>query len=101
MPAQTNPAEWILETVDTDFAKDQIEGLQRLERITNAWASNQKLSDVVPEKGLAHGIGGRRTYFMLPFHLFHRNFIKSYRDLIAYWIRVGMYTCEQHVKGRR
>ncbi|OWZ52904.1 ABC transporter [Cryptococcus neoformans c45] len=93
MPAQTNPAEWILEIVDTDFAKDQVEGLQRLERITNAWASDQKLSDVIPAKGLAHSTRSRRTSFMLPFHLFHRNFIKSYRDLIAYWIRVGMYTC--------
>ena len=102
MPAQTNPAEWILEVVDTDFAKDQANALERLKGITNAWisigAGGSRLDDCSSkEGGLVLPTVSKNKKFLQPFYLLHRNFIKSYRDLIAYWIRVVMYTGESTV----
>lgn len=99
MPAQTNPAEWILEVVDTDFAKDQANALERLKGITNAWisigADGSRLDDCSSkEGGLILPTVSKNKKFRQPLYLLHRNFIKSYRDLIAYWIRVVMYTGE-------
>ncbi len=94
MPNQTNPAEWILEIVDTDFAKNKVEGIEKLKGITAAWAAREQLVDGPVKMGLTITTPARRAAFMQPVHLLHRNWIKSYRDLIAYWIRVGMYICE-------
>jgi hypothetical protein len=99
MPTQTNPAEWILEIVDTDFAKNHDEGLQKLKYITDAWnahsLSRQSVATFANEKGgLELTATSRGAKMMQPLHLLHRNWIKSYRDLIAYWIRVAMYTCK-------
>lgn len=92
MPAMTNPAEWILEIVDTDFAKDQQEGLARLAGITGAWKANESFEEDTSKVVLKLDRPSKRAQFKQPFHILHRNFIKSYRDLIAYWIRVGMYS---------
>lgn len=97
MPPQTNPAEWILEVVDTDFAKDQHDALERLKGITTAWrttsaGSNFPVDPASKEGGLTLPLVSKNKKFLQPFYLLHRNFIKSYRDLIAYWIRVVMYT---------
>lgn len=99
MPVQTNPAEWILEVVDTDFAKDQHDALERLKGITTAWRttsanSSSQLDSVSKEGGLSLPSVSKNKKFLQPLYLLHRNFIKSYRDLIAYWIRVVMYTGE-------
>lgn len=99
MPAQTNPAEWILEVVDTDFAKDQQDARGRLKGITNAWqATNATVGsqvDSTSKEGVLHlPAVSKSKKFLQPLYLLHRNFIKSYRDLIAYWIRVVMYTGE-------
>lgn len=101
MPPQTNPAEWILEVVDTDFAKDQHDALERLKGITTAWRttsanSNSQVDPVSKEGGLSLPAVSKNKKFFQPFFLLHRNLIKSYRDLIAYWIRVVMYTGELH-----
>jgi hypothetical protein len=92
MPTMTNPAEWILEIVDTDFAKDQQEGLARLGGITSAWKANESFEEDTSKVELKLDRPSKRAQFKQPFYILHRNFIKSYRDLIAYWIRVGMYS---------
>jgi ABC-type multidrug transport system permease subunit len=94
MPTMTNPAEWILEIVDTDFAKDQQEGLARLGGITSAWKANESFEEDTSKVELKLDKPSKRAQFKQPFYILHRNFIKSYRDLIAYWIRVGMYSGE-------
>ncbi|RSH85375.1 hypothetical protein EHS25_004771 [Saitozyma podzolica] len=99
MPPQINPAEWILELVDTDFAKDKDEGSRRLQHITGSWAAHGEKPALAGEPGPSSPPSGlslrssRKSRLMQPLHLLHRSWIKSYRDLVAYWIRVGMYTC--------
>ena len=95
IPDHTNPAEWLLELVDVDFANNPVDGQARLERITHSWA---KRSLHQMERSHGEGLHFEALYgsrvFRQTFHLLHRNFLKSYRDLIAYWIRVAMYVCE-------
>jgi len=92
MPPMTNPAEWILEIVDTDFAKDQQEGLARLRGIASAWKANEHLEEDTSKAQIKLSKQSKTAQFRQPLYILHRNFIKSYRDLIAYWIRVGMYS---------
>jgi hypothetical protein len=97
MPLQTNPAEWILELVDTDFAADKPSAMARLANITAAWKQRQGdgRDIVTTEKGhLELDSTPARTSFLQPWYILHRNFIKSYRDLVAYWVRVVMYLGE-------
>lgn len=91
-----NPAEWILELVDTDFSKDHEGAMARLKAITDVCAANQAKSQRTrtTKSGIPHVKSSRRSQAMTPFTLLHRAFIKSYRDVIPYWIRVLMYTCE-------
>jgi ABC-type multidrug transport system ATPase subunit len=99
LPPNTNPAEWILELVDTDFASNKAEGTIRHRQIVDGWetAKRQIVAEAVHEKtdlGLQLPISSTRTRLYQPIYLLQRSWIKSYRDLIAYWIRVGMYTCQ-------
>lgn len=36
----------------------------------------------------------RHSAYTAPIPLLHRNWIKSYRDVLPYWVRVAMYTCK-------
>lgn len=98
MPSQVNPAEWILELVDTDFAKDRDEAQARLKAITDACASKRAETAVSQPALRITGLEAPKSNTKLkvttPWTLLHRNLIKSYRDVIPYWIRVLMYTCE-------
>ena len=101
LPPSTNPAEWILELVDIDFARDKAEGAARLQKIVEGWnnVGSKTIGGLVEHKGAHRGLdlptsSARRKIFH-PVYLLQRSWIKSYRDLIAYWIRVGMYTCER------
>lgn len=102
IPTQTNPAEWLLELVDTDFSKDRKEGNTRLAEIQQAWETQySKLQNeaaapsAFEAKGATHEEPLPQTFALRQTgYLLHRNFIKSYRDLIAYWLRVAMYTGE-------
>jgi hypothetical protein len=96
LPPATNPAEWILELVDTDFARDKANSAARLDRIIRGW--QVKGPKPVSRSFLnTHSIRldgtHRRTSLTAPFHLLHRNWLKSYRDVLPYWVRVAMYTC--------
>lgn len=93
MPLHVNPAEWILEMVDTDFAVDATVGKERLARLHAAWAANATSLEATQTDIVAYTNRGPPT-LRQPLYLLHRSFIKSYRDLTAYWLRVGMYTGE-------
>jgi hypothetical protein len=86
-----------LELVDTDFAHDKAEGWARHQRIVDGWRAVPKspIEGSQTSPGLKLPPTSARTRFYQPVHLLRRSWIKSYRDLIAYWIRVGMYTCER------
>ncbi|KXH27118.1 ABC transporter [Colletotrichum nymphaeae SA-01] len=101
IPTQVNPAEHVLEMVNTDFVKDKRQAAQRLEAMHGAWEESR------PAKELRAAIADAEknsTAFeddqaekkpglpSLALTLLHRSFIKSYRDVVAYGIRFVMYT---------
>lgn len=104
MPVHINPAEFLLEMVNTDFALDRGEALQRLDQMQRAWETSRagrELADklaAVEEKDL--GPLELDTVEMKPgmpsvvLTLLHRSFVKSYRDVVVYGIRLAMYTGE-------
>ncbi|TIA35109.1 putative ABC transporter [Aureobasidium pullulans] len=100
VPDLMNPSEHILDLTNTDFDSEDEEGgtaSQRLVTIQSAWKEQGnsddvgtpilEKSDVFPDVqgiGLAHDLG-------IPVTLLHRLYLKSYRDIVTYWIRVAMY----------
>ncbi|THZ59945.1 putative ABC transporter [Aureobasidium pullulans] len=100
VPDLMNPSEHILDLTNTDFESEDEEGgtaSQRLVTIQSAWKEQGnsddvgtpilEKSDVFPDVqglGLAHDLG-------IPVTLLHRLYLKSYRDIVTYWIRVAMY----------
>jgi ABC-type multidrug transport system permease subunit len=100
VPNLMNLSEHILNLTNTDFNSDDHEEhvyAQRLLGIQSAWRTYAKenhfeASDFgksvsfagSQRSGLAHDLG-------IPITLLHRLFIKSYRDIVTYWIRVAMY----------
>lgn len=98
LPKYTNPAEWLLELVDTDFSPDQAAGRARLHRITLGWDAavrhDQSSSTAFAGTDLYLPLSQSRIKYTRSFTLVHRMWLKSYRDILAYWIRVAMYTCK-------
>lgn len=103
IPSHYNPAEYLLELVNIDFASDREEANARLENIQQAWVD-------APLAARINSVIGRTVnkdtriekeafdysgpnLFSVTLALIHRNFIKSYRDIIAYTIRLAMYIC--------
>jgi ABC-type multidrug transport system ATPase subunit len=98
MPMHTNPAEFLLDLTNVDFASDKEAANKLLDEIHASWdASAQKNAasqDSVNEEKpagykISHLTG--KSKLLIPFTLLHRNFIKSYRDVFAYGIRIAMY----------
>jgi ABC-type multidrug transport system ATPase subunit len=104
IPAYTNPAEFLLEMVNVDFAKDKPLSRSRLEFVHSAWAESgqaaqtksqiqagpQQKLDSEKASSLEHSVE-KRNFGVVTFVLLHRSWIKSYRDVIAYGIRIAMY----------
>lgn len=106
IPLYMNPAEFIIDFVNTDFARDRIEVEQQLDMVHSSWSKSRlaglTLSELNEEQ---HRTSLPSTYNwthdvaitnQAPWHaiqtaLIHRSFIKSYRDIIAYGIRIAMY----------
>lgn len=100
VPAMTNPAEHILDITNVDFSTQSDAEQSRLDRITSAWRQspqaanlqrNVQSSAALGEDQLLGSTGQKPSTMHQVFTLLHRSFIKSYRDLTAYWIRVVMY----------
>jgi len=97
MPLYTNPAEYLLQLVNTDFAPDQATAKQELDSILAAWEKSTETKETIREIEDATGsalvghleLGPNKL--LIPITLTHRSIIKAYRDLIAYGIRVAMY----------
>ena len=100
MPLHINPAEWLLDLVNVDFARGNIAADKRLDTISSAWgysptslgiiSADSSPSDQGCEELKVDGRSGTTRLF-IPVTLLHRNFIKSYRDVVAYGIRFAMY----------
>jgi len=103
MPQYINPAEFVLEQVNTDFAANQELADSKLDQLLQSWNASaesdtikQNISELKNSSTTSTLIddNDKRTAlqrFLIPLTLVHRNFIKSYRDVIAYGIRIAMY----------
>lgn len=97
IPPLTNPSEHMLDLTNVDFGHNE-EAQTRLDIIFEGWKNSERPHDLGNKiKGLLNhevpvaGIGQRPSIFSQVFTLLHRAFIKSYRDLVCYWVRVAMY----------
>lgn len=100
MPVHINPAEYMLDLVNVDFASDEVEAEHRLSQIVELWSEparrpleSQNLAASFDPT--AHSISlpplTKRSQLLIPITLLHRNWIKSYRDVLMYGIRIAMY----------
>jgi len=104
VPKYTNPAEHILDLVNVDFARDLEEAGRRLQTLHDQWAKSSYVAattqDIEGEAeqsktGTSVTAESHETekapQLTVPITLIHRSFIKSYRDIVAYGIRIAMY----------
>ncbi|KAJ4264941.1 hypothetical protein NW762_005184 [Fusarium torreyae] len=100
LPQYVNPAEHLLELVNIDFAQDREEASRNLDTLQHAWKDSRQADQVSNEIKSAESSGGdwrvetiekRPSMPSLTLTLLHRSFIKSYRDVVAYGIRLAMY----------
>ncbi|KAF2870169.1 ATP-binding cassette transporter-like protein [Massariosphaeria phaeospora] len=104
MPLYVNPAEFIIQLVNTDFSNDQGKADEQLLNIQNAWSRSNDAAVIAhamrdlssrPPTNLKDQIPSTRLTsanpLFIPLTLIHRAFIKSYRDVVAYGIRIAMY----------
>ncbi|KAH6624352.1 P-loop containing nucleoside triphosphate hydrolase protein [Chaetomium sp. MPI-SDFR-AT-0129] len=108
IPLHVNPAEFLLEMTNTDFAVDRDEAGRRLEAMQTAWTTSEAAKAVSGaieraegegEKGSGGGLreveveaaSKKPGLLSVVLTLLHRNFVKSYRDVVVYGIRLAMY----------
>ena len=97
MPSYINPAEFLLDLVNVDFAHDEEAASHRLEHIHHSYSTVSLRSAPITlqadPKASAVQLPTQsgKSQLMIPITLLHRNFIKSYRDVVAYGIRIAMY----------
>ncbi|KAI9667870.1 MAG: hypothetical protein M1821_000689 [Bathelium mastoideum] len=100
IPLYMNPAEYMIDLVNTDFALDQAKATQKILWLQDLWNKSQEARTIALEAGpmlgkQAHmsieGSKGSPNKLLLPLTLVHRSWIKSCRDVIAYGIRIAMY----------
>lgn len=109
IPPFYNPAEYCLDVTNTDF-EDNAHAMETLGALWESWEASQDKLDVTgvvrasrsPEKNKEYEPGlfipdpysGNTSRPGLLSHvitLTYRGFLKSYRDLLPYWVRVAMY----------
>jgi hypothetical protein len=100
MPLYMNPAEYIIQLVNTDFSRDAVKSAEQLKRLQTAWTQyestnpplkNTEIPNTPPVVDADLADQGSANPLLIPFTLIHRSFIKSYRDVVAYGIRIAMY----------
>jgi len=103
IPLYMNPAEHIIDFVSTDFYRNESDAEKRLKTIHSTWETsllagtiaNELADEIAPSSVDPHleteAIAGTAKPFTIMMALIHRSFIKSYRDIIAYGIRLAMY----------
>ncbi|EGR44131.1 uncharacterized protein TRIREDRAFT_82626 [Trichoderma reesei QM6a] len=98
IPAETNSADFFIDLVNTDLDKNG-EIRRRTSHICQAWKSsaNSRELDTAIQKTVEGTSSSsdikipRSTSWRTPIILVHRSWIKSYRDVMAYGIRIAMY----------
>lgn len=101
LPPETNPAEFFLDLINVDLDKNG-EVQARTQKIIETWAGSQKREALLDEIDRESSLHSDKTElsklrmpkpspWVVPLTLLHRSWIKSYRDMVAYEIRVIMY----------
>jgi hypothetical protein len=106
MPLEINPAEYLLDLINTDFVREGDDSTARMAHIHEAWATSDKARAINAEIEVAQAEASnpekagpdvskikvvKQNAFVIPLVLLHRSWIKSYRDVVAYGIRIAMY----------
>ena len=99
VPPLTNPAEHLLDVTNSDFVLDREQAQRDLESIHATWKQQQQhttLSSTSNEgkndpAAILEDHSRRPSIFTIISALLLRMFIKSYRDVVAYGIRIAMY----------
>ncbi|KAK3357604.1 P-loop containing nucleoside triphosphate hydrolase protein [Lasiosphaeria hispida] len=106
LPLHVNPAEHLLEMVNVDFSRGSHRetAAEHLDALQRAWAASPRAADVSAAVAEVETKEGGAVLLVdaeaekkpslpsLVVTLVHRSFVKSYRDVVAYGIRVAMYT---------
>jgi hypothetical protein len=100
MPRQVNPAEFLLDMMNIDFVSQQEVAEARLNEMQKGWVSSttaQKMTTQIEAalknvEPLPITKASKRNFPIILMTLVHRSFVKSYRDVVAYGIRIAMYT---------
>ncbi|KAH7303759.1 ATP-binding cassette sub-family G member 5 [Stachybotrys elegans] len=100
IPPETNPAEYLLDLINVDLDKDG-EVRRRTEHISTVWSEGREFASLTQniqssvsafvEKNSSSSSPSKPRPWMIPLTLLHRSWIKAYRDLVVYQIRVAMY----------
>ena len=96
IPLETNPAEHLLDVTNSDFAEDRALAQRQLESIHAAWLELNpcELNSVEPKADGDPAMledDSSPSFLTITLALLSRMFIKSYRDVVAYGIRIAMY----------
>ncbi|KAJ4171376.1 hypothetical protein NW754_013145 [Fusarium falciforme] len=100
VPKHVNPAEFLLELINVDFQQDTAAAAQSLNNLQSTWQTSHRAKDTRSAIMAAEQEGGqlrneatdnKPSMPSLTLTLLHRSFIKSYRDPVAYGIRLAMY----------
>ncbi|KIW73267.1 hypothetical protein PV04_01399 [Phialophora macrospora] len=98
IPLHINPAEYLLDLVNADFGHDESSGAGSLGHVHEAWTASEEHRTLMSSTATVGDTlsalssqSSRKSTLALAQVLLHRNFIKSYRDFIAYGTRVFMY----------
>jgi len=98
LPNHINPAEHLLDLTNVDFASIGSAPHARLEHILGSYTSvdgrpdqiQAKPEAVTSSRAVDDVRGQSANPLRIVFTLVHRSFIKSYRDVVAYGIRIAM-----------
>lgn len=98
VPPQTNPAEHLLDITNSDFALNREQAQRDLDSIHATWKQQQHTVSFTSKEGIdqpaiaiLENHSRRPDIFTLISALLLRMFIKSYRDVVVYGIRIAMY----------
>ncbi|RAR01968.1 abc transporter [Stemphylium lycopersici] len=100
MPLYTNPAEFAIDLVNTDFSTDSQAASQRLTHLHTSWhesptanalSSNLRTHPAHTTTPSTAPSSTTASPFRILLTLTHRSLIKSHRDIVAYGIRIAMY----------
>ncbi|KAI4699372.1 hypothetical protein J4E81_004396 [Alternaria sp. BMP 2799] len=106
MPLYTNPAEFVIDLINTDFSHDSTTAQQRLTHLHTSWAASpaaaslttsiqssatNATSNPTPPSSSSAFTKTHASPLHTTLTLTHRSFLKSHRDIVAYGIRIAMY----------